>query len=235
MIWNEEKENLERLINVEKKSYEEIGREYNVCGNTIKKQARKLGIELKPRREINPQETFNKGKGNWAKNKEHKKEMMSIAINKVEDDFLVTIKTKNKKNLGEIGERIAIGELAKYGIDVILPMSDNLPFDFVVYKNNKFYKCQVKTTESRTINDSISFSLTSNNWYSKTIYNYSKEDVDVIICCDLNTIYLFRIDEVLGKKRLALRKSAPKNNQINGIHFAKDYKISQDLIDKVFR
>lgn len=39
--------------------------------------------------------------------------------------------TKNNKQLGEIGERIAIGELAKYGIDVILPLSDNLPFDFV--------------------------------------------------------------------------------------------------------
>ena len=52
MIWIEEKEKLERLINVEKKSYEEIGRIYNVCGNTIKKQAIKLGISLKPRRII---------------------------------------------------------------------------------------------------------------------------------------------------------------------------------------
>ena len=61
MIWIEEKENLKFLINVEKKSYEEIGRIYNVCGATIKKQAKKLGICLKPRREINPKETINKG------------------------------------------------------------------------------------------------------------------------------------------------------------------------------
>lgn len=47
---------------------------------------------------------------------------------------------RNKKQLGEIGERIAIGELSKYGLDILLPMSDNLPFDFVIYYNNKFYR-----------------------------------------------------------------------------------------------
>lgn len=78
--------------------------------------------------------------------------------------------TKNNKQLGEIGERIAIGELAKYGIDVILPLSDNLPFDFVAYINNKFYKCQVKTTDSLTENDSLRFSLTSNNWNKGTVH-----------------------------------------------------------------
>lgn len=56
---------------------------------------------------------------------------------------------RNKKQLGEIGERIAIGELSKYGLDILLPMSDNLPFDFVIYYNNKFYRTQVKTTATR--------------------------------------------------------------------------------------
>ena len=56
---------------------------------------------------------------------------------------------RNKKQLGEIGERIAIGELSKYRLDILLPMSDNLPFDFVIYYNNKFYRTQVKTTASK--------------------------------------------------------------------------------------
>lgn len=37
------------------------------------------------------------------------------------------MEVRNNKQLGEMGERVAIGELAKYGIDVLLPMSDNLP------------------------------------------------------------------------------------------------------------
>lgn len=60
--WDEEKENLEKLILEENLSYEEIGRRYGCSGNNIKKVARKLGIELPKKRKINPSETFNKGK-----------------------------------------------------------------------------------------------------------------------------------------------------------------------------
>ena len=56
--WN--KEELEKLIN-EGVSYEAIARQYNVTGSTIKKVAERLGIVLKPRRTINPNERFNKG------------------------------------------------------------------------------------------------------------------------------------------------------------------------------
>lgn len=58
--WLKEKENLERLINVDELSYEEIGRRYECSGANIKKVARKLGIKLPQRRKINPNEHFNK-------------------------------------------------------------------------------------------------------------------------------------------------------------------------------
>ena len=60
--WENEKEELNRLINIDKVSYEEIGRRYNCSGSNIKKVARSLGIELPSRRKINPKETFNKDK-----------------------------------------------------------------------------------------------------------------------------------------------------------------------------
>lgn len=59
--WNEEKENIEKLIK-EGVSYERIGRQYGVTGASVKKAAKKLGIELEQKREINPSEHFNKGK-----------------------------------------------------------------------------------------------------------------------------------------------------------------------------
>ena len=59
--WINEKETLERLIS-EGVSYEKIGRQYNVSGTAIKKAAKKLGIKLEPRRKINSNEHFNKGK-----------------------------------------------------------------------------------------------------------------------------------------------------------------------------
>ena len=60
--WDSEKEELERLINVEKVSYEEIGRRYGCSGSNIRKIARNLGITLPQRRIINESETFNKGR-----------------------------------------------------------------------------------------------------------------------------------------------------------------------------
>ena len=60
--WINEKETLERLIG-EGVSYERIGRQYGVTGAAVKKAAKKLGIELEQKREINPNEHFNKGAG----------------------------------------------------------------------------------------------------------------------------------------------------------------------------
>ena len=51
---------LKKSILEDKKSYEEIGREYNYSGANIKKVARLIGIELPQKRVINPNETFNR-------------------------------------------------------------------------------------------------------------------------------------------------------------------------------
>ena len=61
MKWKSRKNELERLINEEKVSYEEIGRMYNCTGSNIKKVAQRLGIITPKRREINEKETFNRG------------------------------------------------------------------------------------------------------------------------------------------------------------------------------
>lgn len=59
--WENEKEHLKKMLN-EKISYAEIGRYYNVSGNAVKKAAKKLGLMLEQKREINPKEHFNKDK-----------------------------------------------------------------------------------------------------------------------------------------------------------------------------
>ena len=59
--WISEKETLEKLIR-EGVPYERIGRQYEVSGNAVKKAAKKLGIELEQKREINPGEIFSRRK-----------------------------------------------------------------------------------------------------------------------------------------------------------------------------
>lgn len=59
--WVYEKDELDRLINVEHVTYEEIGRKYGVTGAAVKKAAQRLGVETPQKRQINPNEHFNRG------------------------------------------------------------------------------------------------------------------------------------------------------------------------------
>lgn len=58
--WLSEKEYLRKAILEDKKSYEEIGREYNCSGSNIKKVSERIGLVLPRKRVINPTETFNR-------------------------------------------------------------------------------------------------------------------------------------------------------------------------------
>lgn len=94
----------------------------------------------------------------------------------------------------------------------MLPLSDNLPFDLVVYHNNKFFKCQVKTSNRITKENSICFSITTNNWYSHKTHKYTKDEIDVWILCDGKDIFLMRFDENDTTGIITLRDIPPKNN-----------------------
>ena len=59
--WKDKKDILVDLIQVQNLPYEQIGKMFNCSGSNIKKVAIRLGIELKPKRKINENETFNKG------------------------------------------------------------------------------------------------------------------------------------------------------------------------------
>lgn len=138
----------------------------------------------------------------------------------------------NYKSNGERGERIAIGELAKYYIDVAIPLTDNLPFDFIVIKNGKLYKVQVKSYKKGE--EVTPFDLSTSNWYSKTIKKYSKQDIDVMILCDYENIFLLGSEDFDNKSSFSIRYKYPENGQRKKIHLAEDYIISQKRIDTIF-
>lgn len=56
------KEELERLLLVEKLSYEKVGRIFGITGAGIKKAGERMGIEFPSRRRVNDCEKFNTGK-----------------------------------------------------------------------------------------------------------------------------------------------------------------------------
>jgi len=142
---------------------------------------------------------------------------------------------QNKKAEGEKGVAIVIGELAKKGIQVAFPLSDNLPFDIILIYKGKLYKAQVKSGRRKHKNaqGSFSFKLTTNNWYSKTITKYTGDDIDVMVLCDYEKIFLLGPKDFSGRSSFNIRNEAPKNGQKKGINLAEDFVLCDKRIAEI--
>jgi hypothetical protein len=142
----------------------------------------------------------------------------------------------NPKAKREKGQRIAIGVLAKYNIDVAIPLSDNLPFDLVLIINGRLFRAQVKSSERKNTQTegSIVFGLTTNNWYSKTSKKYSPDEIDVMLLCDYEHLYILTIPDFIGRSTFTIRTKASKNGQVKGMHMHDDFVISEKRIKEVF-
>ena len=140
----------------------------------------------------------------------------------------------NAKSRGEKGERIVIGALAKFEIDVALPMTDNLPFDFIVIYEGTLFKVQVKSSSMSICTGSIKFDITSNNWQNKIKRKYDESDCDVMMLCDYDSVYILNAFDFTGKTAFTIRREEAKNGQTKGMNFHDDYVLSHKRIKKVF-
>ena len=142
----------------------------------------------------------------------------------------------NTKAFGEKGERIAIGELAKFDIDVAVPLSDNLPFDLILFHNNKLYKAQVKSSKTSHIRTtgSLCFNLTCTDYRNKTFKTYCSDQCDVMILCDYTNIFLLGPTEFSGKTSFTIRYHKSSNNQSKNCNTVEDYILSEKRISEVF-
>lgn len=89
------KEELEKLILEQNKSYSTIGKLYGISGNAIKKAAKKLGINLPRRRTINAKENFSHS-GN--------RKQFSL-VNSISDDEFRNI-IQNSETWKDIGKKL---------------------------------------------------------------------------------------------------------------------------------
>lgn len=131
----------------------------------------------------------------------------------------------NTKAKGEKAVLIAIGEMAKLDIPVLIPLSDNLRFDFVIFLNNKLLKVQVKSSERTTVTGAIEFKLCSNNWYKGTIKKYNALDCDIMLCYDhvSQNIYILSPKDFENRNSFTLRKHVGKNGQSKRLNLENDF------------
>jgi hypothetical protein len=130
--------------------------------------------------------------------------------------------TKSKGDLGVLKAQV---DLYEKGYMILLPQTEHAPFDLVIYKDQNFKRVQVKYREIKQkgileVRFCSSYS-TSHGTVSK---NVDKNQIDVycIYCPQTDECYYF--DPKSFHHSISLRVETPKNNQLQNVKFAKDYR-----------
>lgn len=115
----------------------------------------------------------------------------------------------------------------KLGYNVLTPYGDCERYDFVVDKDNNFYKIQSKTSSSDDNGASFKFSCRSSNRKAGNIihHSYTKEEIDYFMTFFNGKAYLIPVEECGSDKKLRLEPA--KNGQVRGITWAKDYELEE--------
>lgn len=130
------------------------------------------------------------------------------------------------KQIGLIGEQVIISEFVKNGIEVLVPIGDNSPYDIVINHKGKFIKIQVKTTEF-VKNDVMIFSTNITNPFKKTSRLYRDDEIDFfgLYCIENGYVGLLPVSDCTAKET-KIRLVRSKNNQRSKVKMADDYSFS---------
>ena len=131
---------------------------------------------------------------------------------------------RNSKEIGNLTELQCITGLYELGCDISIPFGNSQKYDLIIDWNNNLYKIQVKHSTGHDNNAYFAFKTRwqGHNRSGYTQTSYTKEDIDFFATSFNGNIYLIPVEQCSGAEK-NLRIVPPKNGQIKGINFAKDY------------
>ena len=134
----------------------------------------------------------------------------------------------NSKQKGNITEVECMLAFLKLGYNVLMPYGDCERYDFVVDIEGKLLKIQVKTSSDSHIDEGYIIFKCANKTTKEGQFirhSYTKEQIDYFMTSYNGQCYLIPVEETSTEKRL--RFTPPKNGQLKGISFAKDYELEK--------
>lgn len=134
----------------------------------------------------------------------------------------------NTKDIGNLGEHIAIVELLKNNVQISRPLGDNSRYDLILDIYGTLLTCQVKSTNSATA-ELAEFSLTSSQAHRGGVRH--KYDVDIFCLVDIQNNNVFLYQNEGNKTSLKIRYAPTKSGQSVGINRAEDFLVSKFLQD----
>jgi len=137
----------------------------------------------------------------------------------------------NPTRKGKTTEAKVLSALVEGGKSVLIPWSDER-FDFVVYECGSFQRVQVKTG---CLKDGfVLFRTVSVHGQGAHRRTYEGEvDFFAVYCPDNQRCYLVPADS-LPKEMASLRLTPPRNGQLSGIRWARDFELTAERITTLF-
>jgi len=136
------------------------------------------------------------------------------------------------KQKGDVSELRVLAKLAEAGVDIYLPYGEDNRSDVIIDTGDNLERVQIKTARSRSVKDTaIQFNCRSTRSnYTETENEGYDGDVDAfIVYWPGDDEYYYVPIEEAPKTTMTLRREVAENNQTDGINFAEDYALSEQV------
>lgn len=142
------------------------------------------------------------------------------------------------KHIGNLTELQCITRFYELGFPVSIPYGDSEKYDMILDISGNLYRLQCKHAKvhknEENLIDYITIKTTWQSGYTKhSSYKrnqYTKKDCDYFVTYYEGRNYLIPVEECSNEKNLRILK--PKNNQIKGINFLKDF-VDEEVLKKL--
>lgn len=143
---------------------------------------------------------------------------------------------ENTKKLGNLTELQCMTYLYGLGYSISIPFGNADKYDLILDVNDKLYKIQIKhCSEYLDANGEVDYVKFKCTWQSHNMtgyvrMQYQETEIDYFATFYKGKCYLVPQQECSYEKRLRIQP--PKNGQIKGVSFLKDY-LAEEVISKL--
>jgi hypothetical protein len=137
---------------------------------------------------------------------------------------------EHPKEVGDRSTLAIIFALSSQGYGIYVPFGENTRIDLILESASALRRVQCKTGRYRSgvvrFRTCSSYAHHPNPKVKARSYLGEVDDF-AVFCPELGTVYLIPIEDLPFRSTASLRIDPPRNNQLNGVRFAKMYEIAK--------